>query len=102
MKVQSDPDNQRPDKRSYTVLNPSVIYVRYNCETTRINLCQTAASRRPLTARGLVFHARQIHVGFVVEKVAVGEYILRVLRLTPAPSGRCFIVIFHLSTSDAT
>jgi hypothetical protein len=39
-------------------------------------------SRRPLTAEARV--RGSIHVGFVVDKVALGQVFLRVLRVSPA------------------
>ena len=40
-----------------------------------------AVSRRPLTAEARV-RSRSDHVGFVVEKVALGQVLLRVLRFS--------------------
>jgi hypothetical protein len=39
-------------------------------------------SRRPLTAEARV-RARSIHVGFVADKVALGQVFFRVLRFSP-------------------
>jgi hypothetical protein len=39
-------------------------------------------SRRPLTAEARV-RSRSIHVWFVVDKVALGEVFLRVIRFSP-------------------
>jgi hypothetical protein len=40
-------------------------------------------SRRPLTAEARIVSG-SIHVGFVVDKVTLGQVFLRVLRLSPA------------------
>jgi hypothetical protein len=40
-------------------------------------------SRRPLTAEARVRALGSIHVGFVVDKVALGQVFLRVLRFSP-------------------
>jgi hypothetical protein len=50
-----------------------------------------AVSRRPLTA-GPGFDPRPVHVGFVVDKVALGQVFPRVLRFSPSISfHECFI-----------
>jgi hypothetical protein len=41
-----------------------------------------AVSRRPLTAEARV-RSRVVHVGFMVDKVALGQVFLRVLRFSP-------------------
>jgi hypothetical protein len=41
-----------------------------------------AVSRRPLTAEVRV-HPRSVHVGFMVDKVALGQVFPRVLRFSP-------------------
>jgi hypothetical protein len=55
-----------------------------------------AVSRRPLTAEALV-RGWSIHVGFVVDKVALGQFFLRVLRFAlPLSFHRCSPYPYHL------
>jgi hypothetical protein len=75
-----------------TIVTSNIVEMPFNYDASLIDsyflmgrAMAQAVSRRPLTAEPRV-RDRSVHVGFMVDRVAVGQVCLRVLRFPPSVS----------------